>query len=96
MTIVTSRYRYKPPPRKRKPAAPLEGPRIVTFRLPPERHWRSYGTEPLPTPEEAMDQPLASQPMAEHLGYRVAGSLRLSSCGWPLERGRMRPAVSMI
>jgi phage terminase large subunit-like protein len=30
--IVTSRYRYKPPSRKRKPAAPLEGPRIVTIR----------------------------------------------------------------
>ena len=30
--IVTSRYRYKPPPRKRKPAVPLEGPRIVTIR----------------------------------------------------------------
>jgi hypothetical protein len=29
VTIVRSHYRYKPPPRKRKPAAPLEGPRIV-------------------------------------------------------------------
>jgi hypothetical protein len=30
--VVTSRYRYKPPPREKKPAAPLEGPRIVTIR----------------------------------------------------------------
>jgi hypothetical protein len=32
MTIVTSTYRYKRPPRKQKPAVPLEGPRIVTIR----------------------------------------------------------------
>jgi hypothetical protein len=30
--IVRSTYRYKPPPPKRKPAAPLEGPRVVTIR----------------------------------------------------------------
>jgi hypothetical protein len=30
--IVTSTYRYKRPPRKRKPAAPIEGPAIVTIR----------------------------------------------------------------
>jgi hypothetical protein len=30
--IVTSTYRYKRPPRKRKPAVPLEGPAIVTIR----------------------------------------------------------------
>ena len=27
--IVTSTYRYKPPPRKRKPRAAIEGPAIV-------------------------------------------------------------------
>jgi hypothetical protein len=32
MTIVRSTYRYKPPPRKRMLAAPLEGPHIVTIR----------------------------------------------------------------
>ena len=26
------------------------------------RHWRSYGTEPLPTPAEALDLPLAAFP----------------------------------
>jgi hypothetical protein len=30
--IVTNHYRYKRPPKKRKPAAPLEGPRVVTIR----------------------------------------------------------------
>jgi hypothetical protein len=37
MTIVTTSYRYKPPPRNRK-AVPLAGPAIVTpKRLPTER-----------------------------------------------------------
>jgi hypothetical protein len=30
--IVTSTYRYKRPPLKRKPAVPLEGPAIITIR----------------------------------------------------------------
>ena len=30
MTIVTSTYRYKPPPRKRKPVA-IEVPAVVTI-----------------------------------------------------------------
>lgn len=34
----------------------------MTFRRPPARHWRSYGTEPLPTPDEALDLPLAAFP----------------------------------
>jgi hypothetical protein len=32
------------------------------FRPPPERHWRSYGTEPLPTPAEALQQPMRAFP----------------------------------
>jgi hypothetical protein len=28
----------------------------------PERHWRSYGTEPLPTPQEALSEPLGAFP----------------------------------
>jgi hypothetical protein len=27
-----------------------------------ERHWRSYGTDPLPSPAEALDEPLRSFP----------------------------------
>jgi hypothetical protein len=26
---------------------------VTAFRPPPERHWRSYGTDPLPTPGHA-------------------------------------------
>jgi hypothetical protein len=31
-------------------------------KTPPKRHWRSYGTEPLPTGAEAIDQPFAAFP----------------------------------
>jgi hypothetical protein len=34
----------------------------VAFRQPPERHWRSYGTEPLPLAAEALDLPLRAFP----------------------------------
>jgi hypothetical protein len=33
---------------------------MTGFRPPPERHWRSYGTDPLPTPTEAMTEPMTS------------------------------------
>jgi hypothetical protein len=35
---------------------------MTAFRAPPERHWRSYGTDPLPTPAEATAQPLRAFP----------------------------------
>jgi hypothetical protein len=35
---------------------------VSGFRPPPERHWRSYGTEPLPTAAEALQQPLRAFP----------------------------------
>jgi hypothetical protein len=35
---------------------------VTAFRAPPERHWRSYGTEPLPTAAEALDQPFRAFP----------------------------------
>jgi ribosomal protein S27E len=31
-------------------------------RAPPRRHWRSYGTETLPTGAEALDEPFAAFP----------------------------------
>jgi hypothetical protein len=34
----------------------------VAFQAPHARHSRSYGTEPLPTPTEAVDQPLRTFP----------------------------------
>ena len=35
---------------------------MTAFWPPPVRHWRSYGTEPLPTPQEALDEPFAAFP----------------------------------
>jgi hypothetical protein len=35
---------------------------VVAFRPPPERHWRSYGTESLPTAAEALQQPMRAFP----------------------------------
>jgi hypothetical protein len=35
---------------------------VTGFRPPPERHWRSYGTEPLPSPAEALDRPFSAFP----------------------------------
>jgi hypothetical protein len=34
----------------------------MAARTPPERHWRSYGTDPLPSPAQAHQQPLAAFP----------------------------------
>jgi hypothetical protein len=34
----------------------------VAFQPPPQRHWRSYGTETLPPPQEALQQPLRAFP----------------------------------
>jgi hypothetical protein len=35
---------------------------VTAFRAPPQRHWRSYGTDPLPTAQEALDQPFRAFP----------------------------------
>jgi hypothetical protein len=35
---------------------------VTADRTPPQRHWRSYGTDPLPTPQEAMQQPMRAFP----------------------------------
>ena len=34
----------------------------MAYQKPPERHWRSYGSDPLPTPAEAMLEPIRSFP----------------------------------
>jgi hypothetical protein len=34
----------------------------VAFQTPPERHWRSYGIDPLPTGVEALDEPFRAFP----------------------------------
>jgi hypothetical protein len=35
---------------------------VTAFRKPPGRHWRSYGAEPLPPAQEALQQPLRAFP----------------------------------
>ena len=35
---------------------------MAGFQKPPERHWRSYGDDPLPTPVEALAEPFAAFP----------------------------------
>jgi hypothetical protein len=35
---------------------------VTAFGPPPERPWCSYGTDPLPSGEEALDQPLRAFP----------------------------------
>jgi hypothetical protein len=40
-----------------------EGGSVVTaYRPPPARHWRSYGTDPLPTSAEAVSEPFNAFP----------------------------------
>jgi hypothetical protein len=34
----------------------------MTARPVPRRHWRSYGTDPLPTPADALDEPFSAFP----------------------------------
>ena len=34
----------------------------MAFQTPPQRHWRSYGNDPLPTGREAMDEPFRAFP----------------------------------
>jgi hypothetical protein len=34
----------------------------MAFQPPPTRHWRSYGTDPLPTSAEALAEPFAAFP----------------------------------
>jgi hypothetical protein len=34
----------------------------LTTRPVPQHHWRNYGTDPLPTAQEALQQPLAAFP----------------------------------
>ena len=35
---------------------------MTGFQPPPKRHWRSYGTDPLPAPAEALGEPFAAFP----------------------------------
>ena len=35
---------------------------MTGYQPPPARHWRSYGTDPLPTPAEALAEPFRAFP----------------------------------
>jgi hypothetical protein len=56
----------KAPDRGRATQAPdrreAEGPTVMALPASPWRHWRSYGTEPLPTATEAMTEPMRAFP----------------------------------
>jgi hypothetical protein len=46
---------------------------MTDFRPPPKRHWRSYGTDALPMPAEALAEPLSAFPswfVARQSGWR--------------------------
>jgi len=40
----------------------MKGVAIMTTRRAPRRHWFSYGTDPLPTRTEALDEPFSAFP----------------------------------
>jgi hypothetical protein len=35
---------------------------VTGFRPPPQRHWRAYGSDPLPASDEALDEPFRAFP----------------------------------
>ena len=35
---------------------------VTGFQKPPQRHWPSYGNDPLPTPAEALAEPFSAFP----------------------------------
>ena len=56
----------------------VTGQGLMAVRKPPERYWRSYGTDPLPTAAEAMAEPFAAFPVLDdedHLRPLWQGSL---------------------
>ena len=62
-------------------AEAIKGVATMTTRSAPRRHWRSYGTDPLPSGAEAMGEPFAAFPEA-HVRWRHR-SLRdiMRECG---------------
>jgi hypothetical protein len=55
--IVTYVHRYRRPPRKRKPQAPLPGPAIVTAALPKRKRIAGQIVRPSPTQIVFVDTP---------------------------------------
>jgi hypothetical protein len=67
----------------------------MTARPTPSRHWRSYGTEPLPTPAEAIDLPLSAFPSWRITCDRCGKDRMLSETHAP-ERQRAMPLREII
>ena len=75
-------------------------------RAPPQRHWRSYGNDPLPTGAEALDEPFAAFPswfMGAHRGMQAfagrgerTADTRPTRPGRPGRRGRIRTPSSAM
>jgi hypothetical protein len=79
MTVVTTQYRYKRLPRKRKPAAPLEGPAIVTIRdkkrVTPEKVLAEVEPKAAdPAPTQAAAAPAESTSVTVTAGRKRAGA----------------------
>jgi hypothetical protein len=51
-------------------------------KTPPQRHWRRYGTDPLPSPAEALQQPLAAIDDVQYLGDRGFSGQRRVAFGF--------------
>jgi hypothetical protein len=59
-------------------------------RKPPERYWRSYGTDPLPTGAEALDEPFRGVPVMAYTqsGATAAKKTRRTLTGGTCNCGR--------
>ena len=52
---------------------------VTAARTPPQRHWHSYGTDPLPTPQEALAEPFRSAtPAGMVYGWKYCWGLSTS------------------
>ena len=65
------------PRRVRRP----EGPVVVADRGIPQRHWRSYGTDPLPTAAEAPTAPFGAFPWFLRFACDRCGKARMVNEG---------------
>jgi hypothetical protein len=62
----------------------------MTTRPIPERHWRSYGDDPLPSPAEALGQPFAAFPSwFLRIECDRCGKDRMRGFSGPLHRSRI-------
>ena len=71
--------------------APYKGQGWLMARSePPQHHWRSYGTDPLPTPQAVVELTGAAMPTVK-LALAIVFSSVASSWKWALRLTGMRP-----